>query len=140
MEIIIMKQWFLSIIIIAVGWGLYADETRWYDDSTPGMERIYMVKLLAFHDKFEVYCTLNQSGYYRYREDVLGREVYVTYETRNFIRQSRFDENMRFFEPFHPMTMWSLASGEVTRLKRRYGPVIDKNRERKGYPYGFGKN
>jgi len=36
--------------------------------------------------------------------------------------------------------MWSNNRGDMLMMKKKYSPVIEKNRKRKNYPFGFGKN
>ena len=103
-------------------------------------QRIYYFKIIAFNKIYDVYCTKIPIGYYKYPQKINNNTIYVTYETNDFYNQSKFDENFTVADFFYPTTIWALSNGSVTRLKKRYGPVIDKNRERKNYPYGFGKN
>ncbi len=103
-------------------------------------ERIYYFKIIAFNKIYDIYCTKLPISYYKYQQKVNNEIIYVTYETNDFYNQSKFDENFYVADFFYPTSIWALSNGSVTRLKKRYGPVIDKNRERKNYPFGFGKN
>lgn len=111
-----------------------------YSEEANTSERIYMFKVLSFNKKIEVYCTKRPMGYYKYPQKVNTEIVYLTYETNEFYNQCTWDENFTVFNQFYPMTIWTNSKGEVLRLKKRYGPVIQKDREKKHYPYGFGKN
>jgi len=102
--------------------------------------RIYIIKIISFHTVYELYCTTEVNGYYKYPQKFEDKTIYLTYESNDFFNQSKFDENFTIVPTLLPSTMWSSNNGSVFRLKKRYSPVIEKNRERKNYPYGFGKN
>jgi len=80
------------------------------------------------------------NGYYKYPQLIKNKTVYLTYEGNEFYEQCKFDENLTIFEEFYASNMWSNSKGDMLLMKKRYAPVIDKNRKRKNYPYGFGKN
>lgn len=103
-------------------------------------ERVYIIKIIAFNCKYELYCTLSSIGYYKYEENINGKTVYLTYEGKEFFSQCKFDENLTILEGIYPCNMWANNKGEMLLMKKRYAPVIEKNRKRKDYPYGFGKN
>jgi len=127
-----MKRLVLSIFLLNLFF-IFADEDITY-------ERLYFIKIIAFHRKFEIYCTKNPLGYYKYPQIINNEKVYLTYEGNNFFNQCKFDENLAIFDIFYPLAVWTNSKGEMLWLKKKYGPVIDKNREIKNYPYGFGKN
>lgn len=102
--------------------------------------RIYCFKIISFNKEYEIYCTIKKNGYYKYPIPFHSLTLYITYEGRTFYKQCEFDENLVVFDKLYPANMWSNSRGEVTRFKKRYGPVIEKDRKRKNYPYGFGKN
>jgi hypothetical protein len=128
-----MKKIILSIFLLNILFTLIPQENII-------AERIYYFKIIAFHKIYDIYCTKNPMGYYKYPQKINDSTIYVTYETSDFYNQSKFDEKFTVADFFYPTTLWALSNGSVTKLKKRYGPVIDKNRKRKNYPYGFGKN
>mgnify|MGYP001202639021 CR=1 FL=1 len=103
-------------------------------------ERIYSFNLYAFGRKYEVYFTKNQIGYYKYDISIDNQKFYLTYEGKQFYNQCTFDENIHIEKEIYPMNIWTNNRGELLKLGKRYAPVIDKNKERKNYPYSFGKN
>lgn len=127
-----MKKSVLSIFFILVNFLTFSLDTV--------VERVFIVKVIAFHKKYEVYCTLSSVGYYKYPQEINGKTVYLTYEGEEFFTQCKFDENFTILDGIYPCNMWTNSKGEMLLMKKRYGPVIDKNKERKNYPYGFGKN
>ena len=128
-----MKKIILSIILLNILTYSTMQEKK-------SAQRIYYFKIIAFHKIYDIYCTKNPIGYYKYPQKVNNNTIYVIYETNDFYNQSKFDENFTIADFFYPTTLWALNNGSITKLKKRYGPVIDKNRKRKKYPYGFGKN
>lgn len=127
-----MKKLVLSIFFINLLYFAYTNDVVY--------ERIYIFKIVAFNSRYEIFCTPTPNGYYKYPKKIHDTTVYLTYETEIFYNQCLFDENIIVFNDFYPSNMWSNSRGEVLRMKKRYGPVIDKNKERKNYPYSFGKN
>ncbi len=128
-----MKKILLSIIIIHILFYSAAQENI-------KAERVYYFKIITFNRVYDIYCTKSPMGYYKYEQKIKDTIIYITYETNKFYNQSTFDENFTVSDFYYPTTIWALSNGSVTRLKKRYGPVIDKNRKRKNYPFGFGKN
>ncbi|HOV15427.1 MAG TPA: hypothetical protein PK771_14160, partial [Spirochaetota bacterium] len=71
----------------------------------------------------------------------INKENYfLTYEGKEFFNQCLFDESHTIQEGIYPMNLWTNNQGELLKFGKRYSPVIDKNKERKNYPYSFGKN
>lgn len=103
-------------------------------------ERLYVFKLSAFNRVYDIYCSKTPIGYYKYPIKVDGVDIYITYETNTFYNQCKFDENFKIYPDLYPSNLWANNKGEAMRLKKRYSPVIEKDRERKHYPHGFGKN
>ncbi|MCK4796866.1 MAG: hypothetical protein KAT05_05755 [Spirochaetes bacterium] len=128
-----MKKTILSIIFFNIFSIIFAEENII-------VERIYFFKVIAFHKKHEIFCTKEPAGYYKYPQNIEGNNIYLTYEANKFYNQCKFDESFTIFTLFYPLNMWTNNKGEVFRLKKKYSPVIEKNRKRKNYPYGFGKN
>lgn len=128
-----MKKIIMSIILLNILVFIISEEGI-------TSQRIYYFKIIAFNKIYDIYCTKAPIGYYKYPQKVNNNTIYITYETNDFYNQSKFDENFTVADFFYPTTIWALSNGSVTKLKKRYGPVIDKNRKRKNYPYGFGKN
>ena len=85
------------------------------------VERVYCSRILSFNHIYDIYFTDTPCGYYRF-EDTIGDKIcYLTYEGREFYRQC-------------------LSRGEMMRFHKKFGPVIEKDRRRKNYPYGYGRN
>jgi len=103
-------------------------------------ERVYIFKIISFNKKYEVFCTKTANGYYKYPQNINNQKVYLTYEGNEFFEQCKFDENLTVFNELYASNMWSNNRGDMLMMKKRYSPVIEKNRKRKNYPYGFGKN
>jgi hypothetical protein len=99
-----------------------------------------MFKVIAFYQVIEFYCTKNSMGGYKYPQQISNTTVYLTYEANSFFKQSKFDEYFTLFESLYPANIWVNSRGEALNFKKRYSPVIDKNKKRKNYPFGFGKN
>ena len=110
------------------------------DEKNISTSRIYIFKVIAFHKKYEIFCAKEPAGYYKYPQKINNVIIYLTYEGTQFYNQCKFDENLTLFNCFYTSNIWTNNRGEVFRLKKRYSPVIEKNRKRKNYPYGFGKN
>lgn len=103
-------------------------------------ERLYVFRLSAFNRTYDIYCSKTPIGYYKYPIRFNGIDIYITYETNIFYNQCKFDENLKIDPELYPSNLWANNKGEVMRFKKRYAPVIEKNRQRKHYPNGFGKN
>lgn len=103
-------------------------------------ERIYIFKVMAFNQEIEFYCAKKQIGYYKYPQAVQNTIVYLTYEGNIYFIQCKFDENFVIFNSLYPANIWANSKGEVLNFKKKYEPVINKNKKSKNYPYGFGKN
>jgi hypothetical protein len=123
---------FLLIALIIISTAFYSLENR--------QSRLYIVKFIAFNTGYELYCAYEECGYYKYPVKIEDKTVYLTYEGRDFFNRSKFDENFTLFKEFYPSTVWTNNNGTLFNLKKKYSPVIEKNRERKEFPYGFGKN
>jgi hypothetical protein len=128
-----MKMKLLLFLFLFIHFSLNSQEIS-------NMTRIYVIKTIAFYAISDIYCTFEPCGYYKYPQKVKDRTVYLTFEGSDFYKKSAFDENFYIFDPFIPSNMWSNKDGSVVNLKKNYSPVIEKNRERKNYPFGFGKN
>lgn len=104
------------------------------------VERLFCIKFLSFNKIYEIYFSKNPCGYYKYKYNLDGIDIYFTYEGKDFFQKSMFDENFTVIEKFLPTNMYTNGKGEVMRFKKKFSPVIDKNRKRKDYPYGYGRN
>ncbi|OQB69654.1 MAG: hypothetical protein BWX91_00415 [Spirochaetes bacterium ADurb.Bin133] len=111
-----------------------------YCDINSYSERLYAFFVLSFHRKYEIYCSKKPIGYYKYKEVVNGCELYLTYEGRDFLKKCKFDENYTVSSDIYPLNIYANNKGEVARFRKKFGPVIEKNRERKRYPHGYGEN
>lgn len=104
------------------------------------VERVYIFKIISFNKKYEMFCTKNVNGYYKYPQVINDKTIYLTYEGNEFFEQCKFDENLTVFNDLFASNMWSNNRGDMLMMKKKYSPVIEKNRKRKNYPFGFGKN
>ncbi len=128
-----MKKIILSIFFLNLLFGFFPDQKI-------KIERVYIFRLFTFHQRYEIFCTKNPLGYYKYPQRINNIVVYLTFETNDFFEQSKFDEKIIVENFFYPSNIWTNNKGEVLRFRKRYSPVIEKNRKRKNYPFGFGKN
>jgi hypothetical protein len=110
------------------------------DNSEDGMQRLYTIRVISFNAIYDVYFTKKSCGYYKYEIDIPGSKVFATYEGRDFYNQCRFDENFTVISESIPSNIWSYENGELVLLKKRYSPVIEKDRVLKKYRLGFGRN
>jgi hypothetical protein len=125
------------LIFIALFSGLFYCVS---DEITTYSERIYYFKVISFNCDYDIYCTKVQIGYYKYEVSIDDTTIYLTYEGKDFYTQCSFDENEFIDNNVIATNMWANNRGETLNMKKRYGPVIEKDRIRKNYPYGFGKN
>jgi hypothetical protein len=128
-----MTKYILSILISLLNQFFYCQDKI-------NSERIYIFKAVAFNQEIEFYCTRKSIGYYKYPQLINDVTLYLTYEGNIFFKQSKFDENMVIYDTVYPANMWANTKGDVLNFRKKYAPVIDKNRKRKNYPFGFGKN
>ena len=104
------------------------------------VERVYCSRILSFNHVYDIYFTEQPCGYYRF-EDTIGDKIcYLTYEGREFYRQCLFDENVTIVQNRLALNLYTNSRGEMMRFHKKFGPVIEKNRQRKNYPYGYGRN
>jgi len=104
------------------------------------VERIFCIKFISFNVIYEIYFTKNPIGYYKYKVVIEGNPLYFTYESKDFWEKSQFDENFTILQKNLPTNIYVNSKGECMRFKKKFSPVIEKNRIRKKYPYGYGKN
>ncbi|MCG8571704.1 MAG: hypothetical protein MJB14_16335 [Spirochaetes bacterium] len=102
--------------------------------------RIYIFRIISFHKKYELYCSLEPCGYYKYPVYFYDATIYLTYETQQFYQHCLFDENCLFYTKLYPSTMWTNSRGEMFRLKQGYAPVIDLDKTHTGHPYGYARD
>ena len=104
------------------------------------VERVYCSRILSFNHIYDIYFTDTPCGYYRF-EDTIGDKIcYLTYEGREFYRQCLFDENVTIVQNRLALNLYTNSRGEMMRFHKKFGPVIEKDRRRKNYPYGYGRN
>jgi len=103
-------------------------------------ERLYCFKVLSFNKIYEVYCSKKQIGYYKYSEKIASQEVFLTYEGIDFFKKCKFDENIQIYPELLPVNIWTNNRGEQMKFKKKFGPVIEKNKNRSNSNYGFDKN
>ena len=126
-----MKKFILSIFFINILFTSFSENR---------MERLFAIKFISFNRSYEIYFTYASCGYYKYQRKIAGKNVFLTYEARDFYDQSLFDENFTFISNFLPVNIWTYESGELVLFKKQFSPVIEKNRILKKYMYGFGRN
>lgn len=125
------------IVLVALFCGIFycrAEEITTYS------ERLYYFKVVSFSRVYDIYCTKASIGYYKYEIIVGDSKLYITYETKDFYKQCSFDENEFIDVNITPSNMWTNNKGESLNMKKRFGPVIEKDRIKKKYPYGYGEN
>lgn len=102
--------------------------------------QLYFFRYIAFHKKYDLYCTTTPCGYYKYEVKFGEATIYLTYEGREFYRQSLFDENIWHYSKLYPLSIWTNSRGELFRLKNGYGPVIDRDKKGTGHDYGYARD
>jgi len=127
-----MKKTLLSIFFINIFFIIFSN-------TTTVSERLYCFKIFSHHTPYEIYFTKNPMGYYKYEIELDNMKLYLTYEGIDFYNKSFFDEKPIIGEIF-PMNIWTNNRGEMLRFKKKFGPVIEKNRVRKNWDYGYGPN
>jgi hypothetical protein len=127
-----MKKFILSIIFISVFFPGFSETIQ--------SERLYGLRILSFSRIYEIYCTKKPVGYYKYEIEENKNIVYLTYEGLDFYKQCLFDENYKVISDFLPLNIWTNTRGELMRFKKKFGPVIEKDRPRKDSGYGYDEN
>jgi hypothetical protein len=126
-----MKNLILSIFFINILSAVLPQDTG---------QRLYAVRVITFSKVYEIYFTKIQCGYYRYSVNLGSDNLFMTYEGKDFYEQSRFDENFTIISSYLPMNIWTDDKGQLWILKKRFSPVIEKDRILKKYEYGYGEN
>jgi hypothetical protein len=129
-----MNKNILSIIFIF----LFFNFTIFAGDSYS--ERLYCFKIISFSRGYEIYCSKSQIGYFKYPVEVNKNQVFLTYEGKEFYNQCLFDENVKIFPEILPINIWANNRGEMMKFKKKFGPIIEKNRYRTDSNYGYDKN
>ncbi len=80
--------------------------------------RLYFFRIIAFNIIYDVYCTAERNGYYRYPYTLNGNTLFVTYETDTFLKQSGWDENFTILNESIPLNIWSSSRGWTYRMVR----------------------
>lgn len=104
------------------------------------VKRVYLFRMISFYVKYEVYCTKEVSGYFKYPETVAGSEYYFTYEGVTFYRQSLFDPDCYIYTLPTPSLLYSNSRGELLLLRKRFAPVTDNDKKALNFPYGYARN
>ena len=131
-----MKKTLMSIFFVNIFFIIFSNTST---VSELVSERVYCFRIFSHYTPYEIYCTKNPMGYYKYEIEVNSVKLYLTYEGIDFYNKSFFDEKPIIGE-IYVMNVWTNNRGEMLRLKRKFGPVIEKNRERKNWDYGYGPN
>ena len=133
-----MKKTFLSMIITAFFLtGLFPATTGSRELT---VSRIYSFRVIAFHKKYELFCTLEPRGYYKYPAYVQEKKIYLTYEGEEFFKQCLFDESIYYYPGLYALALWTNNKGQMFRMKKAYGPVIDNDKEATGTDYGYAED
>lgn len=129
-----MKKCIMSIIFINIFFlPIYAQGNQ-------AVERLYVFRIISFHKKYEIYFALSPCGYYKYQSKYKDLAIYLTYEGKDFYEKCLFDEGVYHYTKIYPLNLWTNKKGEVFRMKKAYGPVTEKDRERTGTDYGYNKD
>jgi hypothetical protein len=127
-----MKKSVLSIIFISVFFLCFSE--------TGQSERLYSFRIISFGRIYEIFCTKKPAGYYKYEIEENKNTIYLTYEGKDFYKQCLFDENYKVISDFLPINIWTNNRGELMKFRKKFGPVIEKDRNRKESGYGYDEN
>lgn len=127
LKIVIIGFFFLSLNVLS-----YADDNK--------SSQLYLFRVISFHEVLDLYCSQIKCGYYRYEVEIENEKFYMTYEGRDFYKQSLFNENFTILMPPLSTTLWTFHDGTTTRLKRAYKPVIDNDKKKTRTEYGYDRD
>lgn len=102
--------------------------------------RLYIFGMISFYVKYEMYCSTEAVGYFKYPADVGGKEYFFTYEGKQFYDRSMFDENFYIYRLPLPANLWTNNRGELMLFRKAFAPVTDTDRKALNFPYGYARD
>lgn len=102
--------------------------------------RLYIFGMISFYVKYEMYCSTEAVGYFKYPADVGGKEYFFTYEGKQFYDRSMFDENFYIYRFPLPANLWTNNRGELMLFRKAFAPVTDADRKALNFPYGYARD
>lgn len=102
--------------------------------------RLYIFGMISFYVKYEMYCSTEAVGYFKYPADVGGKEYFFTYEGKQFYDRSMFDENFYIYRLPLPANLWTNNRGELMLFRKAFAPVTDADRKALNFPYGYARD
>ncbi len=132
--LLMIKKRYLSITMLL----LLTFFVNSQDDQT--VSRVLVFKMISFNVKYEIYCTKEKTGYFRYFEIVGDAEYYFTYEGVEFYRQSLFDPDYYMYVSPVASNLWTNSKGEMMLFRKRFAPVTDRDKKALNFPYGYARN
>lgn len=102
--------------------------------------RLYIFGMISFYVKYEMYCSTEAVGYFKYPANVAGKEYFFTYEGKQFYDQSMFDENFYIYRLPLPANLWTNKRGELLLFRKAFAPVTDADRKALNFPYGYARD
>lgn len=96
--------------------------------------------MISFYVKYEMYCSTEAIGYFKYPANVGGKEYFFTYEGKLFYEQSMFDENFYIYRLPLPANLWTNNHGELMLFRKAFAPVTDNDRKALHFPYGYARD
>lgn len=111
-----------------------------FDYENPEVTRLYIFGMISFYVKYEMYCSTEAVGYFKYPALVNGEEYFFTYEGKQFYEQSLFDENFYIYRAPLPANLWTNSRGELMLFRKAFAPVTDADRKALNFPYGYARD
>ena len=107
------------------------------DYKNPEVTRLYIFGMISFYVKYEMYCSAEAVGYFKYPANVGDKEYFFTYEGIQFYKQSMFDENFYIYRLPLPANLWTNSRGELMLFRKAFAPVTNADRKALNFPYGY---
>lgn len=132
----------ISLVIFLISCPIFPllSQEQKYPPSSPETARVYLFGLLSFSVKYEIYCTKEPMGYFKYPGIVLNETYFFTYEGEEFYRQSQFDTDFYVYRAPFPANLWTNSRGELLLFKKAFSPVTDQDKKALNFPYGYARN
>lgn len=131
------KIYLISFIIFSTFFNLNSQS---FDYENPEVTRLYIFGMISFYVKYEMYCSTEAVGYFKYPALVNGEEYFFTYEGKQFYEQSLFDENFYIYRLPLPANLWTNSRGELMLFRKAFAPVTDADRKALNFPYGYARD
>ena len=83
----------INCLVVLIFLILFNLSAQTFDYENPEVTRLYIFGMISFYVKYEIYCSTEAVGYFKYPALVNDEEYFFTYEGKQFYEQSLFDEN-----------------------------------------------